>query len=112
MRTGRRTERCALWRRRSASRRPVPRRDRSEDVATCIRYCEANRDRMRYNLCRTVGSGIGESARNCIVGNRLKGAGPHWSKAGANSVLTIRFCFEKMRWPDFLGWRDCSAAAA
>ncbi len=56
-----------------------PHRDRSEAVADSIRTCEANRDRMRYDLCRTrrlpVGSGIVESACNCIVGNRLKGAG-------------------------------------
>ena len=71
---------------------------------------------MRYDLCRTrglqVGSRFVESACKRIVGNRLKGAGCHWSNAGANAVLTIRFCFEKMRWPDFLNWRDCSAAAA
>ena len=71
---------------------------------------------MRYDFCRTrglpVGSGFVESACNCIVGNRLKGAGRRWSKTGANAVLAVRFCFEKMRWPDFLNWRDCSAAAA
>ena len=56
-----------------------PHRDRSEAVADSIRTCEANRDRMRYDLCRTrrlpIGSDIVESACNCIVGNRLKGAG-------------------------------------
>ena len=56
-----------------------PYRDRFEAVAVCIRYYEANRDRMRFDLCRArgppVGSGIVESACNCIVGNRLKGAG-------------------------------------
>ena len=56
-----------------------PHRDRSEAVADSIRTCEANRDRMRYDLCRTrrlpIGSDIVESACNCTVGNRLKGAG-------------------------------------
>ena len=71
---------------------------------------------MRYDLCRTrglpVGSGIVESACNCIVGNRLKGAGRHWSKAEVNAVLAIKCCFENMRWPDFLEWKACRAAAA
>ena len=88
---------------------------RSEAVATCIRYYEANRDRMRYDLCRTrglpVGSGIVESACKYIVGNRLKGSGRHWSKAGVNAVLAIRCCLENRRWPDFLDWRACNAAA-
>ena len=53
-----------------------------------------------------------ESACNCIVGNRLKGAGHHWSKAGANAVLAIRCCLANRRWPDFLDWSACSVAAA
>ena len=91
-------------------------RDRSEAVAACIRYYEANRDRMRYDLYRKrglpVGSGFVESACKRIVGSRLKGAGRHWSKAGANAVLAVKCCFENNRWPDFLDWRACRAAAA
>ena len=93
-----------------------PYRDRSEDVTACICCYESNRDRMGYDLCRTrglpVGFGIVESACNCIVGNRLKGAGRHWSKAEANAVLAIKCYFENMRWPDFLEWKACRAAAA
>ena len=93
-----------------------PHRDRSEAVAACIRYYEANRDRMRYDLYRKrglpVGSGVVESACKRIVGSRLKGAGRHWSKAGANAVLAVKCCFENRRWPDFLDWRACRAAAA
>ena len=33
-------------------------------------------------------------------------------KIGANAVLAIKCCFRNNRWPDFLDWRDCSAAAA
>ena len=48
-----------------------PRRDRSEAVAACIRTCEAGGDRMRCDPCRTrglpTGSGIAESACNCIA---------------------------------------------
>ena len=47
-----------------------------------------------------------------IVGSRFKGAGRRWSKIGANAVLAIKCCFRNNRWPDFLDWRDCSAAAA
>ena len=92
-----------------------PYRDRSEDVVACIRYYEANRDRMRYDLYRKrdppVGSGFVARACKYIVGNRLKGAGRHWSKAGANRLLAIRCCLENMRWPDFLDWRAGHAAA-
>ena len=87
-----------------------------EAVATCIRYYGTNRDRMHYDLYRKrglpVGSGVVESACKQIVGSRFKGAGRHWSKIGANAVLAIKCCFRNNRWPDFLDWRDCSAAAA
>ena len=87
-----------------------------EAVATCIRYYGTNRDRMRYDLYRKrglpVGSGVVESACKQIVGSRFKGAGRRWSKIGANAVLAIKCCFRNNRWPDFLDWRDCSAAAA
>ena len=93
-----------------------PHRDRHEAVATCIRYYETNRDRMHYDLYRArglpVGSGIVESACKQIVANRFKGAGRHWSKAGANGLLAIRCCLENRRWPDFLEWRPCRAEAA
>ena len=93
-----------------------PCRDRSEDVAACIRYFKANRDRMHCDLCRKrglpVGSGFVESACKLVVGNRLKGAGRHWSKAGANGLLAIRCCLENTRWPDFLEWRAVRVATA
>ena len=89
---------------------------RLEAVATCIRCYGTNRDRMRYDLCRKrglpVGSGVVESACKQIVGSRFKGAGRRWSKIGANAVLAIKCCFRNNRWPDFLDWRACSAAAA
>ena len=89
---------------------------RLEAVATCIRCYGTNRDRMHYDLYRKrglpVGSGVVESACKQIVGSRFKGAGRHWSKIGANAVLAIKCCFRNNRWPDFLDWRDCSAAVA
>ena len=89
---------------------------RFEAVAACIRYFKANRDRMRYDLYRKrglpVGSGFVESACKLVVGSRLKGAGRHWSKAGANGLLAIRCCLENRRWPDFLDWRAVRVPAA
>ena len=80
------------------------------------RRLETNADRMRCDLYRArglpVGSGVVESACEHIVGNRFKKAGCRWSKAGANALLAIRCCLENMRWPDFLEWRACRAAAA
>ena len=73
-------------------------------------------DRMRCALCRKrglpVGSGIVESTCKHIVGNRFKQSGCRWQKAGANAVLATGCCLENMRWPDFLDWRACRAAAA
>ena len=90
--------------------------DRSEAIAACIRYYEANADRMRYDLYRElglpVGSGVVESACKQIVGSRFKRAGCHWSKAGANALLAVKCCFENRRWADFLDWRACQVAAA
>ena len=53
-----------------------------------------------------------ESACNCVVRNRLKGAGRRWSKAGAGALPAIGCRFENMRGPDFLEWRACRAAGA
>ena len=53
-----------------------------EAFATCIRYCETNKDLMRCDLCRKrrllIGSGVVESAGKQIVGRRFKRAGCHW----------------------------------
>ena len=59
-----------------------------------------------------AGSGIVESACKRFVGNRFKGAGRLWSKAGAKAVLAIKSCLENRRWPDFLDRRACRLAAA
>ena len=89
---------------------------RFEAVATFIRTCKTNRDRMRCDLYRKlglpVGSGVVESACKQIVGSRFKRAGCHWSKARANVLLAVKCFFKDNRWPDFLEWRACSAAAA
>jgi len=79
-------------------------------------HLRGRQGRMRCDPCRKrdlpVGSGIVESACKRIVGNRFKRSGRRWSKAAANAVPTIRRCLENSRWPDFLDWRACRAAAA
>ena len=93
-----------------------PHRDRDEAVEACVRYMEANKDRMRYDIYRKrglpVGSGVVESACKRIVGSRFKRAGCRWSKAGANALLAVKCCIDNNRWADFLDWRACRAAAA
>ena len=93
-----------------------PDRRRAEAVATCIRYYEANNDRMRCDICRKrglpVGSGVAERACKRIVGSGFKGAQCHWSKAGADALLAANCCFKNNRCADFLDSRACSAAAA
>ena len=89
---------------------------RLEAVAACIRTYGTSRDRMRCDLCRKrglpVGAGVVESACKQIVGSRFKGAGRRWSKAGADALLAVKCRFRNNRWPDFLDWKACSAAAA
>ena len=48
----------------------------------------------------------------CVLLIGFKRVGCSWSKSGANALLAIRCCLENMRWPDFLEWRACRAAAA
>ena len=63
-------------------------RDRFEAVAACIRTCEANRDRMRYNLCRTrglpVGSGIVKAPASASSGTDSNS----WGAAGRKRAPT------------------------
>ena len=71
---------------------------------------------MSCDLYRKLGlpirSGVVENACKQIVGSRFKRAGRRWTKAGANALLAVKCCFKNKRWPDFLEWRACSAAAA
>lgn len=61
---------------------------------------------------RRPGTASLKGACKHIVGNRFKRTGCRWSKAGVNDLLAIGCCLENMRWPDFLDWRACRAAAA
>ncbi len=93
-----------------------PHRHCDEAVEACVRYMEANKDRMRCDPCRKrdlpVGPGVVESACKRIVGSRFKRSGCRWSKAGANALLAAECCIDNNRWADLPDWRACRAAAA
>ena len=73
-----------------------PHCDRSEAVVVCIRYCEADADRMRCDLYWKRGLPVGSG----IVGNRFKQSGCNWSKAGANDVFAFRCCLKTCAGPN------------
>ncbi len=76
-----------------------------EEAGECLRYFETNRHRMRYaeframGLC--VGSGVVEAGCKTVVAARFKGAGMHWSVAGANAILALRCSLLSGRFEDF-----------
>ncbi|MDE0105042.1 MAG: ISKra4 family transposase [Bryobacterales bacterium] len=65
-------------------------------AAECEAYIETNRDRMRYADFRAqglqIGSGVVEAGCKSVVGARLKQAGMHWTKDGAEGILALRAC--------------------
>jgi hypothetical protein len=76
-----------------------------EEALECHGYFEKNRRRMRYpefraqGLC--VGSGVVEAGCKTVVAARFKGAGMHWSVAGANAILALRCSLLSGRFEDF-----------
>ena len=65
-----------------------------QGAATCIKYLQTNRKRMRYPLFRGQGfctsSGVVEAGCKVAVGARLKQAGMHWTLGGANAIIALR----------------------
>lgn len=62
--------------------------------ADCLRYFQNHQHKMDYPRYVAngwqLGSGPIESACKTVVGNRLKGGGMRWSKAGSNAVCHLR----------------------
>jgi hypothetical protein len=58
------------------------------------KYFRTNMDRMNYGAFTAngifVGSGVIEAGCKVIVGNRMKHAGMHWSKNGAEKMIALR----------------------
>ena len=57
-----------------------------------------------------IGSGAVESACKTVVGQRLKGSGMRWGKAGSHAVCHVRALYrgESNQWTEF--WRRSKAA--
>src|SRR6266436_5335573 len=86
----------------NAIRRQVP---RSDLARRCLRYFQTNRERMRYpefhaqGLCTS--SGVVEAGCKVAIGTRLKRAGMHWTKQGANAIIALRCSKLSGRFQDF-----------
>jgi len=93
-----------------------PHRDRNGDVARCIDYFEANRERMRYDEYRArgmqIGSGQIESCCKQMVATRFKRSGCRWSVRGANALLALKTCWRNLQWEQFALWKARRVAAA
>jgi hypothetical protein len=75
-----------------------------EQLETVEEYFRKNVHRMEYPEYQAegwqIGSGVVESACKTVVGQRLKGAGMRWSKAGAHALCHVRALYrsEKGQW--------------
>lgn len=92
-----------------------PRRDRYKDVARCIDYFEANKERMRYDAYRArgmqIGSGQIESSCKQMVVTRFKRSGCKWSVRGANALMAMKSCWKNLQWEEFALWKAERIAA-
>lgn len=79
-------------------------------AAECEAYIETNRERMRYRDFRAqglpIGSGVVEAGCRTAVAVRLKQAGMHWAKDGAEGILAPRACMLCGLYEDFWAWRS------
>jgi hypothetical protein len=77
----------------------------AEEVRTAIGYFTTHAARMNYPafVARQfpIGSGAVESAGKLLVGEREKGAGMRWTRAGAQAVATLRALHRSGRWDAF-----------
>jgi hypothetical protein len=77
----------------------------AEEVRQALGYFTTNAARMSYPafVARRlpIGSGAVESAGKLLVGEREKGAGMRWTRAGAQAVATLRALHRSGRWHTF-----------
>ena len=80
---------------------------KKDELDTALGYFENNAPRMRYKWFRSrglfVGSGAVEAGCKAVIGQRLKQAGMHWTKDGADAIMTLR-CQQASR-PEDRIWR-------
>ncbi|PYT95669.1 MAG: ISKra4 family transposase [Acidobacteria bacterium] len=95
-----------------AIRRQVTRCDAAR---RCLHYFQTNRERMRYpefhaqGLCTSTG--VVEAGCKVAIGTRLKRAGMHWTKQGANAIIALRCSKLSGRFQDFWERRSERRAA-
>ncbi len=64
---------------------------------------------QEQGLCTS--SGVVEAACKVTIGTRLKRAGMHWSRRGANAIIALRCCRLSGRFEDFWARRANRRAA-
>ena len=78
-----------------------------EAINNLERYLYNNQTRIDYQTYRRaglmIGSGVVESSNRRVVTQRLKQAGMHWSKKGAEGVMALRALYlsSAHRWSNF-----------
>ena len=76
------------------------------------RYLTNNQSRIDYQAYLKaglmIGSGVVESSNRRVVTQRLKQAGMHWSKTGAEGVMALRAAYlsNSNRWTSFWSQRS------
>ena len=91
---------------------------KNQDLSLAItdleRYLTNNQSRIDYQkyleLGLMIGSGVVESSNRRVVTQRLKQAGMHWSKQGAEGVMALRASYlsSSNRWLDFWSTQSSS----
>jgi hypothetical protein len=63
-------------------------------LGSALNYFQTNIEKMNFGIFTVlglyVGSGVIEAGCKVIVGNRMKNAGMHWSKANAEKMIALR----------------------
>ncbi len=82
-------------------------KDLIKAITDLERYLTNNKNRIDYqsylNAGLMIGSGVVESSNRRVVTQRLKQAGMHWSKFGAEGVMALRAAYlsNSNRWSNF-----------
>jgi len=80
-------------------------KDRQESLTREIKFFKNNKSRMEYKRFRDngwpIGSGVIEAACKSIVKCRLCRSGMRWTRAGGQTILTLRSLVKSGRWESF-----------
>jgi hypothetical protein len=80
-------------------------KDRLDSLSREIVFFRNNKDRMEYKRFRErglpIGSGVIEAACKSIVKSRFCRSGMRWTRAGGQTILTLRTLLKSERWETF-----------